>query len=397
MYFQTLDDKTECVGVYKAGELHFDEMPTGLERTWRFGGDVGSANVEYAWLRCGGLSLQEACPENLLEKYTASIKKMRAFHKSFRIAKLDFNEHCIFDLIPQDALMEFCEIKNQITQHVFEKYDKPPNYDFLVGASKLLHSIRHRPVNVDISDCKPMFTSTNNRLGLKKILEGSKYIDYNLFGTVTGRLSTNQGSFPILTMKKDFRRIIKPHNDWFISLDYNAAEPRTILSLLGHEQPSIDIHQWNIDNILEGAHEPLDREKAKTLFFGWLYNPDSEVIKSEYYDRKILLDKYYVDGYIKTPFGREIEVPERKAFNYLIQSTTSDLVIDRALEVNKLLSDKKSFISHIIHDEMVLDMPDSERHLIPQIKEMFAVNKLDTYMVNLQAGKNCFEFGDLNL
>jgi len=397
MYFQTLDDKTECVGVYKDGVLHFDEMPADLERTWRFGGSVGSDSVEYAWLRCGGLSLQEVCPENLLERYKSSIQKMKAFHKSFRIAKLDFNEHCIFDLIPQDSLMEFCEIKNQITEHVFDNYEKPQNYDFLVDASKLLHAMRHRSVNIDISDCKSMFTSTNNRLGLKKIMDGSKYIDYNLFGTVTGRLSTNQGSFPILTMKKDFRRIIKPHNDWFISFDYNAAEPRTILSLLGHEQPATDIHQWNIDHILEGGDEPLTRESAKTLFFGWLYNPESNAIKSDYYDRKILLDKHYVNGYIKTPFGRSIEVPERKAFNYLIQSTTSDLVIDRALEVSKMLSDKKSFISHIIHDEMVLDMPDDERYLIPRIKELFANNKLDKYVVNLQAGKNCFDLGELSL
>lgn len=30
MYFQTLDDKSECVGIYKDGKLHFDNFPTGF-------------------------------------------------------------------------------------------------------------------------------------------------------------------------------------------------------------------------------------------------------------------------------------------------------------------------------------------------------------------------------
>ena len=88
---------------------------------------------------------------------------------------------------------------------------------------------------------------------------------------------------------------------------------------------------------------------------------------------------------------------ERKAFNYLIQSTTSDLVIDRALAIDEIIKDQKPFISHIIHDELVLDMPDDERYLIPEIKEVFKNNKLDSFEVNLQAGQNCFDLGDLNL
>jgi hypothetical protein len=29
MIFQTLDDKSECVGVYVDGKLHFEEVPNG--------------------------------------------------------------------------------------------------------------------------------------------------------------------------------------------------------------------------------------------------------------------------------------------------------------------------------------------------------------------------------
>ena len=249
MYFQTLDDKTECVGVYKDGALHFDHIPEELSRTWKYTGSVRKADVEYAWLYANGASLKEAAPSELLEEYKVNVRKMNAFYKSFQIAKIDFNDHCIFDLIPKDALLQFCEIKNKITQHVFENTTKPDNYDFLCEASKLIHDIRYRPLNIDASDCRSIFTATNSRLGIKKIISGANYIDYNLFGTVTGRLTTSPGSFPILTMKKDFRKVIKPKNDWFISLDYNGAEVRTVLSLLGEAQPQEDIHLWNIENV----------------------------------------------------------------------------------------------------------------------------------------------------
>ncbi len=87
----------------------------------------------------------------------------------------------------------------------------------------------------------------------------------------------------------------------------------------------------------------------------------------------------------------------RKAFNYLIQSTTSDLVLERAMVISDMLSDKKSFISHIIHDELVLDIAEEERHLIPEIRNVFAVNQIGTFNVNIQAGKNFFDLGELKL
>ena len=111
----------------------------------------------------------------------------------------------------------------------------------------------------------------------------------------------------------------------------------------------------------------------------------------------MILDKHYKDGYIKTIFGRRIKVEQRKAFNYLIQSTTSDLVIDRAIEINKMLENTKSHISHIVHDELVIDLADEDRPLLPAIKEVFSNNKLDSFMVNLKAGQNYFDLGDLNL
>ena len=47
MIFQTLDDKSECVGVYVDGKLNFDSIPTGLTKTWKYTGSVRDPDIEY--------------------------------------------------------------------------------------------------------------------------------------------------------------------------------------------------------------------------------------------------------------------------------------------------------------------------------------------------------------
>ena len=395
MIFQTLDDKNECFGVYADGKLHFDNLPTNLTKTWDYSGSLYGKDIEYAYLMTAGRSIEEICPEHLQEEWSNLKKKFRAYKRSFEIAKLDFREHCFFDLVPHDFLLKLCEIKNKITEHVFETHEKPDNYDFLREVRQLLFKIKHQNLKINTEDSKNLFLMSSMRNEAKRLLSRAKYIDYNIFGTVTGRLTTNADCFPILTMKKEFRKLLKPKNSWFLSLDYNGAELRTLLSLSGQKQPEVDIHEWNIQNVFEKPE--ISRDEAKTLFFAWLYNPESQLIETNYYDRKEVLDKYYVDGYINTIFDRRIKVDERKAFNYLIQSTTADLVLDRAVAIDRLLENKKSFISHIVHDEIVIDFADEDRDLVVDIRDAFAKNRLGNFMVNLSAGKDYYDMNRMSL
>ena len=395
MYFQSIDDKEKCVGIYKDGALYFDEIPPNLQRTWKYTPALATPEIEYGWIRCGGQSLSDVCPVELEGEWERVHRKMRAFKKSFELAKIDFRQHCFFDLVPHDFRSEFLEIKNKVTEHVFENFEVPPNYDHLNAVQKLLHQIKYQTLHLNTDNCKKLFYNSARRSTIKKLLSSPAWIDYNLFGTVTGRLATNPNSFPILTMKKEIRQIVKPCNDWFLSLDYNGAEVRTFLALGEHPQPQEDIHAWNIINVFQKL--AMEREEAKTVFFAWLYNPDSTIITTEHYNRKKVLDKYYDGDYINTVYDRHIKVDERKAFNYLIQSTTADLVNERAVALDKLLKDKKSFISHIVHDEIVIDLADEDRQFIPQIKDTFSVNRLGTFLVNMKAGQNYYDLETLSL
>jgi len=396
LIFQTLDDKSECVGTYVGGKLYFDEVPAGLTKTWKYTGSITDPNVEYAWLRCGGQSLKQVCPEDLIEEWRRLQRRFEAYLKSFRIGRINMREHCFYDLVPKDFLQQFCEAKNKITEYVFENYEKPENYEHLDKVQKLLYKIKYRDLNITGENSKTLFYLTHMRERAQKLLKGPQHVDYNLFGTVTGRLATNTSSFPVLTMMRELRKLVKPHNDWFISLDYNGAEARTFLALAGKSQPQEDIHEWNKNNVLR--KKDLTRDKMKTIFFTWLYSPDdSEILRNNVYDKKAVLEKYYVDGRVNTPFKRSIIVEERKALNYLVQSTTADLVLDKAVEIDEFLQDKKSFVSHVVHDEIVLDMADDERELIVDIKKMFTENSLGNYLVNLKAGKNYLDLEDLKI
>ena len=120
MIFQTIDDKSECIGVYSDGKLYYDDFPENLSKTWKYGGSITDPAIKYAWLFCEGLDLNNACPTELESELLRIQKRLRAYIKSFKIAKVNMYDHCIFDLVPEDFLKQFCEIKNKITEHVFE-------------------------------------------------------------------------------------------------------------------------------------------------------------------------------------------------------------------------------------------------------------------------------------
>ena len=396
MIFQTLDDKSECVGIYVDGKIHFDDIPSNLTKTWKYTGSVQDPAVEYAWLYCGGKKLEEVCPPELHEELIEAQKTFRAFITSFRIGKINLNQICFFDLVPEDFLEQFCEIRNKITEHVFETHDKPKNYDHLDRVYKLLHKIRYQKLNINVDGCRHLMTTTSDREDIRMLVNSrAHYVDYNLFGTATGRLTTKRTSNPILTMKSKFRSLVKPTNDWFVSFDYNGAEIRTFLALSGHEQPSEDIHLWNMHHLYGGTIK--DREEAKVSFFSAFYNSRDQSLDGTVYNRKKVLEKYYYRDIIETPMNRSIIVQKRKALNFLIQSTTADITLDRAVALDKALEGKKSKVAFIVHDEVVLDVAREENEFIADLRDKFADTCLGKYLVNTKAGKNYGDMRDLEV
>lgn len=385
MLFQTLDDKRECVGVYLNGNLIYDEIPEGLSRTWSYSSFLADREIDYAYLYAGGDDLESACPAHLRDDWSRISEKLKSFIRSFQLSKIDLTQNCFFDLVPQRFLLEFCDLKNKITDHVFKTREKPKNYAFFCSLTKVIDEINQRPLNLDFAALRHHLVEHRVRQWLKKMQAAEPHIRYNLFGTKTGRLTTKKNSFPILTMDKKFRSVLYPNNDWFVELDFNAAELRTLLALSGHPQPQEDIHEWNIKNIFDRS---MTREEAKKEIFSWLYNPSVKHSAEKVYNRDQVKNKYWNGEEVTTEFDRTIPADDHHALNYIVQSTTSDLLLRRMIKIHEMLKDKKSFISWSMHDSLVIDFADEERGMLIDLVREFSSTELGQYKTNVSAGKN---------
>jgi len=389
LLFQTLDDKKECVGVYLNDELSFNQdLSEDLTHTWSYSGFLRNRDIEYAKLYCGGATLDMACPEALMERWERSSDKLRALIKSFATACVPLDENCFFDLVPEKFLIEFCQVKNQICEHVFENCEKPKNYDYLVSLSEIIEDMKYRKLNINQKNLS-MFKPDHRKFvkTLKQITHSCKF---NIYGTKTGRLTTEPKSFPILTLKKELRCVIEPHNDYFVELDYNAAELRTLIALQGKPQPEGDLHDWNIQNVFRGLGT---RDEAKKRIFAWLYNPESDdYLASRAYDRDSVVQKYFTEGQVITFWDKVIPSEKRTALNYIIQSTCAESVLRQMIKVSDHLKGCKSYVAFPIHDSIVLDLSEEEREKLPEIIEIFSNTALGKFKVNVSVGTN---FGNL--
>jgi len=384
LLFQTLDNKKECYAVFCEEALYHYPNNLDLTHTWSYTPHFDDPSIEYAHIWSGGKSLDDTCPESLKEEWSLISKKAKAFLTSFHEAKINLDDICFYDAVPKKFLIEYFSLKNKITDWVFEHYKKPKNYDFLLELTAFLNKIEKQKLNLRVDNLD--FINAKVRASFSKVRNCNDTISYTPWVTATGRLSTARDSFPILTLNKALRDVLIPRNDLFVELDYNSAELRTFLGLLGKEQPEDDLHSWIQKNIF---NDRFPREEVKKKVFAWLYNPKASNKKlNSYFDRDLLLKKYYTGTKTLTTYGRQIEVEEEKALNYIIQSTASDLFLTTMLKIDKILENRKSFISFCVHDSLVIDFAQEDKHLIDDLVKEFSKNKFGVFKANLSVGKS---------
>jgi hypothetical protein len=395
MTFQALDIKGECVGFYKNGEVVYTEPTEGLDKTWNYTSILRGKDIQYAEIYAAGKSIDECCPDHIKHDWERVNKKLKAFFASFLEAKVSLKENCIFDLIPERYLKEYYDVKCTITDHVFETHEKPSEYEFFKRFNEFVSDISSRQLELDRSWLSEKLWDVQAKRLWDKIAKGQTSIEYNMFGSVTGRLTVSDSSFPILNLNKELRSVIKPTNDWFVEIDLNAAELRTALALLNKPQIEGDLHEWSANNIFKGE---LNRSEAKQTATSWLYNSQSKLaIKYDaelnaFYNKEALKAMYWVDGVVQTPFHRHIPADEHHAISYLNQSTLIDLLHRQIIKVDDFLKDKTSFIPFLIHDSFVLDLKHEEKKYLPDIIKLVSDTMWGNFPVNIKIGS---DFGNM--
>jgi hypothetical protein len=388
-YFQVLDHRGECNGIYLNDKLVFNQYPSNLTKTWEYSKNLlNHQEYEYGYVYSGGTPLLRVCPRAYEADFRAVENKMKSYITSFEEAQINLDEFCLYELLPPHFLKEFFSIRDFITRYVFSK-EPLPNYEFLRRIYAMICDISCQSVNVDREQLSRLvFKETANSL-IKKVSDDDNYIDYDMFKTVTGRLTTRDNSFPILTLSKELRYLLKPKNDFFIEIDYNAAELRTFLSLLGESQPEEDIHDWNREIIFK---QKLTRNEIKQKTFGWFYSNRRDEAFEKIYDKEKIKELFWKERFVTTPFNRKIESDEFHAVNYAVQSANSDNFLEAASNLHEFLKPFNSSIAFLIHDSLVLDFSQKDLDSLPEMIRIMKDTRLGRFMVNVSAGP---DFGNL--
>ena len=395
MLFQVLDTKADCVGYYANNMIYPEHHLPAEGSTWDYSPHLLGEDYEIARIYSHGATITDVCPEDMKEDWEKIKKTLKSCLKAFHTSALNMQENCFYDLVPEYFLYQYLEAKNKITEHVLATYERPSNYQHIHNLVEMVTDIQRRHLNVDLAPIRHLLSSVKGQNFHRTVQSVRHVCDYNPWGTVTGRLATNSKSFPILTMSKEFRPCIKPTNDWYLELDFNAAELRMLLALAGVDQPQNDIHSWNVKNIFDGN---LTREEAKVKTFAWLYSSKENKDLERLYNKDLVRNKYWDGLKITTDYGRIIEnVDEHHALNYIVQSTTIDMVHEQAYKVYELLKGRKSHIAFLIHDAVYIDLADEDRKELLNLLDTFRETRYDIFKVNVSAGRNLGDMKELKL
>jgi hypothetical protein len=392
---QTFDRKNECVGFYAGNELCFDigEFPNNATATWNYAPYLREHNLEIVNLYLEGRKVEDVLPDYLKEDWEDVCHKISAYNRSFGLAKIDMEENCFYDLVPERLLVEWATIKNSITSYVLEKVQRPRRYDFYHQLQMLVSDIANQQVSLDSKMLRSLSLSAGEKKRATSLLGSDRRVKYNIFGTRTGRLTTKSRSFPILTLPGALRSAVLPNNDLFVELDFNGAEVRVLLGMLGEQQPTQDVHSYHQKEVFMGE---CSRDQAKTSFFAWLYGSRAMLTSKEgkklesFYDKRQLLDKHWVNQTITTPFHKVMkDVDEHHALNYLVQSTAADLALKQFLKVHYYLRSKMSAscIAYMIHDSIVLDMRSEDMKYLKEICYLMGSTNFGVFPLNMKQGK----------
>ena len=150
----------------------------------------------------GGKDIGEVCPIHLLDRYNFRKQRLQAHIKAIVQSKVNLDDNCIYSLVPRHVLRHFYQLKNEITDWVIENHPKPKNYSHLVDSLETINQISQQELQIDWDNHNLLFIQDPKAKALYKRHSKSKsFINYNIFGTITGRLSTLPNSFPIMNLK----------------------------------------------------------------------------------------------------------------------------------------------------------------------------------------------------
>ena len=197
-------DRSDERKFYIEGIFHKTLPPQDNIDSWDYHPDFeGASDIRLASLYLGDLDINNAVPDVMHAMWEGSNIYLKAHVRALLGAKVNLNDHSFFDIIPEHVYKKHLGLKDRICEYVFSTYPRPKNYDYLLDLTRVLDQVRRYGLNINTKGLRSR--SVQDRNFVKRLAEASPCCDYNVFGTRTGRLATNPGTFPILNLKKEYR------------------------------------------------------------------------------------------------------------------------------------------------------------------------------------------------
>ena len=271
---------------------------------------------------------------------------------------------------------------------------------------------------------------------------GRVHTSYSQAVAVTGRLASSDPNLQNIPIRSaEGRRIreafIAPSGSRIMSADYSQIELRIMAHLSGDAgllqafANNEDIHRHTAAEIFMVAPTEVSSEQrryAKVINFGLIYGMSAfglaKQLGIERGAAQAYIDRYFArypgvadymlrtreqakrQGYVETVFGRRLWLPEinssngqrrqgaeRAAINAPMQGTAADLIKLAMIKMQHWLESEKlqSRLIMQVHDELVLEVPQAELHLVKEMLPRLMCGVADLQvplLVELGEGKN---------
>lgn len=244
-------------------------------------------------------------------------------------------------------------------------------------------------------------------------------INYSTKRTLTGRITSKDRYNPQNLSKdnEDRTKIISRfRNGRIYQFDYTSFEARIALYLSGDEQFIQDYYDKDLHSetaiIIFETHDftPEQRNVAKLANMAIMYGASEATamkllgkypepaeklrrikmfLEPVFKKAKEIIEESKRNGYLINKWG-SIITPEKDfaGFNNYLQSTASEIVIDKAIEIKELLKPYRSQFLFQVHDSLVFDVHPEEVEIVQLIAKTLSYNKGMLFTINYKSGPN---------
>ncbi len=287
------------------------------------------------------------------------------------------------EIIPIAKHYEKCECLYKLVRDYFQLEMDIELQERLTEAYK---GVEESGIKVDLSCFHKKFQFQHPEYSL---LGDTIYSYYNLYNlTARPTNSFNGINFLAIPKDSDFRQCFVPKNDFLVEFDFDAYHLRLISKLINFEPPKESMHMYlgrayfHVDELTDEQYK-----ESKTITFKQLYGGIEAQYKhidffkhlSEFIDQE--WKKYNAHKAAVLPTGRILKklpgMNKLKLFNYIVQNLETKENIDKILEINKLLSKKKTKLILITYDSFLFDFSQQDgKTILKKIKEILEKNNM---------------------